>query len=403
MSENTNTAISEEKLDELSAEYAELMDAFMNARRQCSVDVKEATERGEVVIGSFCQFAPMEMILAAGCHNVMLCGFNYDPAIPVAEAHLPANLCPLIKSSYGNIYGDYCPFAHFADMIVGETTCDGKKKMYEMLGEFRKTHVIHLPNVPDRERSLEAWKSELKRFQDRLESEYGVEITPEKLNDKIRVMNNERKQMASVYELGRLDPPAMTGVQMRNIMTGVYFMLDKDKRARELGRLVELSGILWENGRGPWKRSDHRPRILVSGAGIDGVVDKTVGAIERAGGSVVCFEGCCGIGNMRRLTDEDTDDPLQALAEKLLDVPCAVMSPNDNRFKQLRDTIDEWRIDGVISVTVHACDTFEIESKKLNDICDSEHVPFLHLITDYAPGDEAQLDTRIQAFIETLG
>ncbi|MBR5186173.1 MAG: 2-hydroxyacyl-CoA dehydratase [Akkermansia sp.] len=47
---------------------------------------------------------------------------------PAAEANLPRNLCPLIKASYGFAFTDTCPYFYFSDLIVGETTCDGKKK-----------------------------------------------------------------------------------------------------------------------------------------------------------------------------------------------------------------------------------------------------------------------------------
>ena len=33
----------------------------------------------------------------------------------------------LIKSSYGFAKTDKCPFFYFSDVVVGETTCDGKK------------------------------------------------------------------------------------------------------------------------------------------------------------------------------------------------------------------------------------------------------------------------------------
>ena len=37
--------------------------------------------------------------------------------------------------------------------------------MYEMLGKLKPMEVIHLPNVPDRERSLDAWVAEIRKFQ----------------------------------------------------------------------------------------------------------------------------------------------------------------------------------------------------------------------------------------------
>ena len=392
-----------ESLKDRAQELQDIMDEFAGAKKNASIFVKEASERGDIIIGSFCQYAPMEIINAGGMYNVLLCGFNYDPPIPLAETELPANLCPLIKSSYGNILGKTCLFAFYSDLIVGETTCDGKKKMYEMLSELKQMHVIHLPNIPDRERSLESWREELIRFREALEERFGVEITDEKLRESIRILNQERSQMAQLYELGKLDPPAATGMQMRSVLTAEYFMLDKKNKLEKTERMLRLMREQWKDGNGPYKPDQHPLRILVSGAGIDGVVDKTLGVIEELGAAIVCYEGCCGIMNMRRPVDENPKtDPMTAIAEKYLEVPCAVMSPNTRRFEQLRTTLSEWKVDGVISITVHACIPFDVESKTIGDICAEEGVPFLHIRTDYSPGDEGQLRTRIEAFLEML-
>ena len=329
-----------ESLKDRTQELQDIMDEFAGAKKNASIFVKEAAEKGDIVIGSFCQYAPMEIINAGGMYNVLLCGFNYDPPIPLAETELPANLCPLIKSSYGNILGKTCPFAFYSDLIVGETTCDGKKKMYEMLSELKQMHVIHLPNIPDRERSLESWKEELIRFKEALEERFGVKITDEKLRESIHILNQERSQMAQLYELGKLDPPAATGMQMRSVLTAEYFMLDKKNKLEKTERMLKLMREQWEAGEWPYKPDQHPLRILVSGAGIDGVVDKTLGVIEELGAAIVCYEGCCGIMNMRRPVDESPEaDPMTAIADKYLEVPCAVMSPNTRRFEQLRSTL----------------------------------------------------------------
>ena len=366
-----------ESLKDRTQELQDIMDEFAGAKKNASIFVKEAAEKGDIVIGSFCQYAPMEIINAGGMYNVLLCGFNYDPPIPLAETELPANLCPLIKSSYGNILGKTCPFAFYSDLIVGETTCDGKKKMYEMLSELKQMHVIHLPNIPDRERSLESWKEELIRFKEALEERFGVKITDEKLRESIHILNQERSQMAQLYELGKLDPPAATGLQMRSVLTAEYFMLDKKNKLEKTERMLRLMREQWEAGEGPYRPDQHPLRILVSGAGIDGVVDKTLGVIEELGAAIVCYEGCCGIMNMRRPIDESPEaDPMTAIADKYLEVPCAVMSPNTRRFEQLRSTLAEWKVDGVISITVHACTPFDVENKTIGDICAEEGVPF---------------------------
>ncbi len=382
-------------------ELAEILDSFKNSRELGTMAVKSAHEAGKVIIGSFCQYAPMEIINAPGFCNFSLCGLNYDPPVPLAETKLPANLCPLIKSSYGNVLGDYCPFAHYADLVVGETTCDGKKKMYEMLAEMKPMYVIHLPNNPDWERSLEAWRDELEKFRKELETRFNVTITDDDLRRTIKISNEERRQQARIYELGKFDPPAITGMQMRSVMSSVYYLIDKEEKVQKMTHMVDLLEEAWREGKGPYKPDEHPPRILISGAAIEGVKEKTLEIIEDLGGAIVCYEGCCGISNMRRPIDE-TKDPMTALAEKYLDVPCAVMSPNQRRYDQFRDTLDEWKIDGVISVTVHSCLPFGIESHTLGKICEEKGVPFMHLLTDYSPGDEGQMRTRIEAFMEML-
>ena len=52
------------------------------------------------VVGLYCGYAPVELIRAMGAVPVSLCASS-QRTIPAAEAVLPANLCPLIKSSSG--------------------------------------------------------------------------------------------------------------------------------------------------------------------------------------------------------------------------------------------------------------------------------------------------------------
>ena len=380
----------------------ERFEEFAEARRNGFLKVMELKKQGANICGTFCQYAPAEIIYAAGLYQVGLCGKSAEP-IPAAEKELPANLCPLIKSSYGHALTDTCPYAFFSDLVVGETTCDGKKKMFEMLGELKDVHVIHLPNVPDRERSLESWVEELRYFRSFLEKKFSVEITDEKLREAIKWCNKERIQAARIYELGKYDPPAITGTHMRNIMEGEQYIFNRREKYEKLSAILNQCEADWKAGKGPYPMDQHPPRILISGAGLGGVASKTIEVIEQLGGAVVCYEGCSGIVSRRRLIDEDeTRDPIVCIAEKYLEVPCAVMAPNNRRFDQVIKTIEEWKIDGVVSITLHSCNPFGIEARNIGKVCAEHGTPHLHLTTDFYPGDEGQLSTRIEAFLEML-
>ncbi|MDD4834204.1 MAG: double-cubane-cluster-containing anaerobic reductase [Lutispora sp.] len=380
----------------------ERFNEFAEARRNGFLKVMELKESGANICGSFCQYAPAEVIYAAGLYKVGLCGKSSEP-IATAETHLPANLCPLIKSSYGHALEQSCPYSYFSDIVVGETTCDGKKKMYEMLGKLKPMHVIHLPNVPDRERSLDAWVMEIRHFKEVLEERFEVEITDEKLREAIKWGNKERIQAARIYELGRYDPPAITGVNMRNIMDGEQYMFNRYEKYEKLKQILDDCEENWKNGKGPYKPDEHPPRILISGAGLGGVAKKSIDVVEELGGAIVCYEGCSGIVSRRRLIDESEDrDPIVCIAEKYLEVPCAVMSPNSKRMTQVAATIAEWNVEGVVNITLHSCHPFGIESCNIAKVCDECDTPYLHIETDFSSGDLGQIRTRIEAFLEII-
>ena len=98
------------------------------------IDEKAA---GKKVIGSFCVFVPEEIVLAADATLVGLCS-GADFAMEEVDNYLPRNTCALIKSAFGFKLGKVCPYLEAADMIVGENTCDGKKKAYETLNSMFK-------------------------------------------------------------------------------------------------------------------------------------------------------------------------------------------------------------------------------------------------------------------------
>ena len=121
-------------------------------------DLEACRDAGKLVAGIYCIYAPTELIRAADAIPVGLCGKKEAP-IPHAEKVLPSSLCPLIKSSYGYAASDTCPFFDLSDFVVGETTCDGKKKMYEFLGRLKPLYLMHLPYDQETRGARAFWKS----------------------------------------------------------------------------------------------------------------------------------------------------------------------------------------------------------------------------------------------------
>ena len=375
----------------------EAFEAYSEARKAGFLKVKAAKEGGKKVAGCFCAFTPLEILDAAGLLTVSLCGMSPE-TIPAAETRLPRNLCPLIKSSYGFYLTDKCPYTYFADLIVGETTCDGKKKMYEMLGKGKNTYVLHLPQGRDVPYAREMWVEELRRFVRYLEETFHVQITDEGLRQAIRKRNALREARCRLMELLKADELPISGTELYTFLDGIGFNFDLDDAIAQTLALTDSLAA---------QRSDKvtpgGKRILVTGCPIGGVFQKVVGAVERAGANVVCFENCSGIKPARCMVAEDADDPIAAIADAYLEIGCAVMTPDSKRFEKLPALLQEFRADGVLDVALQSCHTYLIEGASIRELCRDLGLPYLALETDYATADAGQIDTRIAAFIETLG
>jgi len=371
---------------------------YTDARKQGFLRVKELKEKGKKVVGVFCAYTPNELILAAGAVPVGLCGVSDEP-IPHAEKNLPKNLCPLIKSSYGFAVSDTCPYFYFSDMILAETTCDGKKKMYEMLGELKYTHVMQLPPGRSGNNALEGWHSEMHRLKDVLEKQLGVTITDEDVAEAIRLKNRERKATLDFFEIGRLKPSPLSGYEMITVIDNNSFIFDTEEKISILEkRTAELRKDYEEN----FKGKPLKPRILITGCPTGGVREKIIRQIEEEGAQIVGFENCSGPRSQRDPVDENKE-PYLALAEKYLRVNCSVMSPNPGRFDAMAEMIDDYSVDAVIEVVLQACHTFAIESDRVKKfVTEKKKIPYLCLETDYSQTDTGQINTRINAFLEMI-
>ena len=359
--------------------------------------MKELKEKGARVVGVFCSFVPVEILMAGGAVNASLCASSEQP-IPAAETKLPRNLCPLIKASYGFALTDTCPYFYFADLIVGETTCDGKKKMFELMNELKETYVMQLP-AQRNERGLELWKQEIIALKEKLEDFYGIQITDEDIRNAIRLKNRERKAMLRFMELGKLNPAPISGYEISTVADSLGFNFDMEDRIRRVEERTEEVLKDWEeNYKGKISR---RPRLLITGCPNAGVRDKIIKTVEEMGADVVAFDSCSGTREKVEAVDENMP-VFDALAKKYLNINCSVMSPNDSRQDYIKEMIHDYQVDGVVEIILQSCHTYNIEAHFIKRTVEAEGIPYLMIETDYSKSDQGQIATRLEALLETL-
>ena len=374
-----------------------LFTGFDNMPEQSLASLEQAREEGRKVVGVYCIFAPVEMIRAAGALPIGLCGKKQEP-IAAAEADLPANLCPLIKSSYGFAVTDTCPFFAAADAIVGETTCDGKKKMYELMKRLKPVHLMHLPYDPSLHQAQTFWRAELDRFAAFLEELTGICLSVDELNRQIRIQNRVRGALRRLHKSNLAGGGLrVSGRKMLNVLEAKNFWPDHQEYANRLEALEKAMAAtpapVWNGG----------PRILLTGTPIGKGADKVLKLIEAAGATVVAMENCTSLKSAWTDVEEDSPDPLGAIARRYINLPCACLTPNDGRIALIRELADLYHADAVVDLTWHACHTYMVEAKHVDMMINEDPgLPVLHLCTDYGQSDLESLRTRIEALLELI-
>jgi benzoyl-CoA reductase/2-hydroxyglutaryl-CoA dehydratase subunit BcrC/BadD/HgdB len=366
----------------------------------------EAKRQGKPVVGITCEFAPRELIMAAGGVPVCLCGGSAK-TIPAAEEHLPTNLCPLIKSTYGYHITNTNPFIEMADLIVAETTCDGKKKMFELMAETKPVYIMELPQKQDDADALEYWTRELRKLKTDLENRFRVEITPEKLRNAISVMNRERALRRALAELMKSDSPPITGRQLLEMKSSISGIpadhAQYEAAAEQFGRASGTESALGLKSQSADGQDVSPVRVLLTGVPIVYGAERVVDLIEDNGGLIVCMENCTGLKPILEDVDIEADDPIRALAAKYYNIHCAVMTRNDRRMEYIRTLAGEYRAECVIDLIWMACTTYDVESFRVRRLAEQElGVPYLRIETDYSPNDSVRIATRLGALFEMV-
>jgi predicted CoA-substrate-specific enzyme activase len=347
-----------------------------------------AKKQGKKVISIYCEYTPRELILAAGAVPVCACGGSHQMALE-SEKELPANLCPLIKSSYGFHIEHANPLFEMSDLVIAETTCDGKKKMYELMNVAKPMHVLELTQKPDESEAFNHWLSEVKILKAKLEALTGNQITNEKLSNAIMMMNRERKLRRTIASL------SSKGLKGSEILDAKSLIacIPEDLEAYE-DIIAQAQALPSDNS--------NKPRILMTGVPMPHGAEKVINLIEEAGAKVVVQENCTGVKPLLEDVDE-TGDPLEAIAKKYFHLECSCMTPNKGRFGLIDRLINEYRPEGIIDLVWMACLTYSVESTLLKRHIEENHkMPFLKIETDYSPSDIGQLRLRIESFLSLI-
>jgi benzoyl-CoA reductase/2-hydroxyglutaryl-CoA dehydratase subunit BcrC/BadD/HgdB len=360
-------------------------------------ELNEHRDKGGKVVGTFCLFVPDEVILAAQAIGVGLCAGSQF-WVEDGETVLPRNLCPLIKAFMGAKVGGTCPYFQSCDMVIGETTCDGKKKAWEILEEYVPVHVMDLPQMK-RDKDYAYWMDEIKLLIEKIEDLTGNKITVDSLKKAIKTVNAKRRALKRLYNLRKNVPSPISGLDCLLISQIAFY----DDPARFTQKLNELCDELDEKIKNTVNNG--KKRILLTGTPMALPNWKLHSIIEGLNAQVVVEETCTGTRYFENEVSEEGDTIealINNLASRYLDINCACFTPNNGRIDDIIKYVDEYNADGVIDSNLSFCHTYAVEHKTVNEALKNKNIPVMHIETDYSTEDSGQIKTRVEAFLEML-
>lgn len=363
-------------------------------------ELVEHKKKGGTVVGTFCVFVPEDVIFAVGGVPVGLCA---GAEFPIADTDgiMPRNTCPLIRASLGFKLSGVCPYIQVSDFVVGETTCDGKKKMYEVMAEHHPTYLMEVPQKKT-PAAFELFLGEVKAFRDKMESASGRKVDATSLAAATAKIEAKKQALRRFHAARVADPVPVSGRDSL-LVSQISFYDDIDRFTAKVNELADELEARVAGGEGVFPKGT--PRILFAGTPLPLPDWKIHSIVEEAGAVIVGEESCVGSRYYSTSTpagDGTIDGQLAAISERLLGTHCACFTPNDERVQDVIDMARAVKADGVIHYSLAFCQTYEAEAMKIEKALRKDGIPVLSLSSDFSTNDWAQLLTRVQAFVEML-
>ena len=361
-------------------------------------ELVEEKRKGNKVIGTFCVYVPEELILAVGGTCVGLCA-GAEIGMDEAEKVLPRNTCALIKSFMGFKLAGLCPYIQASDLVVGETTCDGKKKAYEILNDYKETYVMEIPQMKtERDRAL--WRGEILQFKQKLEEISGRKVTSENLRQGIKIANEKRRALQRLSQIRKTIPSPISGLDAL-LVNQIAFYDNPLRFTKNINALCDELEERVKQGVGITRNGS--PRILVSGSPMALPNWKIPFIVETSGAVVVAEESYVGERSTRDLVDETgktLNQMIDAIIDRYMKIDCACFTPNEERIEHILELADSFKVNGVIHYGIQFCTPYTMEAYKVEKALQQKGVPVLKIESDYGMEDVGQLKTRIEAFLE---
>ncbi len=343
----------------------------------------------KIAIIDSCVEVPEEIFLAGGLIPFRLFG---DPSLsPLkADEHIPATHCVwsrnILEQGLRGLPKDIVG-------LVSVHGCDCMNRQFDIWLDNVDLDFMYFLNSPlkHNEAAKQFFIQDMKELIAQLENKFNIEITPDKIQENIKLLNKIRELLKQISEY-------------RNDMVLKYSELHKlIKKVLTIGKeeaLELLSDKLDElKSRKSFKRPDLK-NILLTGSVLDDT--EFIKNIEEEGFHIIVDDLCLGTHYFWDQANE-SGDPFEAIADYHFNKPIySTKVPSHRRYQYIEKLIDIYHVEGVINIAQKFCESILYDHPFLKKKLKEKEVPYLFVEKEYNKEAYQQLSTRFAAFYEIL-
>jgi benzoyl-CoA reductase/2-hydroxyglutaryl-CoA dehydratase subunit BcrC/BadD/HgdB len=355
--------------------------------------VDEWKASGKPVIGYFCQYMPLEVLLAAGALPLRMRGVGSEDS-SYGDAYLSGRVCTYVRHAISLVLeGHY----DFLDGEISLNSCDHVRRCADVLRKKAPIPFHGFVSVPrnPRESLYGYYKRELQKLLTEMEDHFGVRITDDDLRRAIAEMNDNRQRLRRLNMMRREDKPRLSGAEALSVHIASQVLPPEifcGIADRLMEALSDRPGL-----------ASPRGRLILIGAELD--EPEFVAAVESQGALVVADMLCFGERSVLDSINEKAADPLDTIARAYFFRPSCARMIGDfpNRWETLKQLADSVRADGIVFEKIVFCDPWGAEQHNLSMRSKREgFIPILTLSREYGIVPTGQIKTRVQAFVEKI-
>lgn len=373
------------------------MSSYEAALTKAREDYENKNTGKKSYVAFTCTYTPIEVIAAADAAYFRLVHRGTPDEVTAGETLTQSMQCDFHKSILGAFLKGNKEYKAI-ECVYSFYSCSCMRKTMEVVDDlFVKTEIF---NVPRNRHSLDAkdfLASEILALKKDLEELTGQRMEEEAIRERVKQFNLAKRYIREIAEYRKRDVPLITSEQFQMIING-YYALPVDVLLKELKKLkIQLKNA---ESKGPRKL-----RLMLSGGIIADGDNKITQILEKElGVSIVVEDNCTGIKPLDADVDINTDEDIyhQIAAAYLGKAPCARMYKPQEMIENSLKLAKEYHVDGVVLYYLKFCPCYSLIEKMYSNLFKENDIPIFIMSGDYSSGDEGQLKTRLEAFIEIL-